>query len=256
MLKLRPREGWRVFAGEVGVIVLGVLIALGAQQLADEWQWRQTVNRTKADLDNQIRSNIVNIAERAAVDRCLSARLADLAARVAANDGDWKGDPYRMPGEGMARTLAYAVPAAYRMPARNFPRDVWDQAKAGGVLSHMRPQEISRYAIMFDDISDVKRINESERSLAATLSFLSFDGPLSAQDRSRALSTIAQLDHLNKDILSNLGRLVEAATALGGKFSADDEKTLIDYLDTQVRFRGPCVDRAATLKLVAPLRGR
>jgi hypothetical protein len=30
---LEPLHGWRAFAGEVGVIVLGVLIALGAQQL-------------------------------------------------------------------------------------------------------------------------------------------------------------------------------------------------------------------------------
>lgn len=29
-----PLHGWREFAGEVGVIVLGVLIALGAQQAA------------------------------------------------------------------------------------------------------------------------------------------------------------------------------------------------------------------------------
>lgn len=32
----KPLHGWREFAGEVGIIVLGVLIALGAQQLV-EW---------------------------------------------------------------------------------------------------------------------------------------------------------------------------------------------------------------------------
>ena len=29
----RPLHGWREFAGEVGIIVLGVLIALGAEQV-------------------------------------------------------------------------------------------------------------------------------------------------------------------------------------------------------------------------------
>ena len=29
----KPIHGWRAFWGEVGIIVLGVLIALGAQQL-------------------------------------------------------------------------------------------------------------------------------------------------------------------------------------------------------------------------------
>ena len=39
----KPLHGWREFGGEVGVIVLGVLIALGAQQLMSDWQWRNDV---------------------------------------------------------------------------------------------------------------------------------------------------------------------------------------------------------------------
>ena len=35
--QLKPIHGWRVFAGEVGIIVIGVLIALGAQQVAEDW---------------------------------------------------------------------------------------------------------------------------------------------------------------------------------------------------------------------------
>ena len=49
--RLRPRDGWRVFIGEVGVIVLGVLIALVAQQVASNWQWRQDVARTVSRLE-------------------------------------------------------------------------------------------------------------------------------------------------------------------------------------------------------------
>lgn len=30
----KPLHGWRTFVGEVGIIVLGVLIALGAEQAA------------------------------------------------------------------------------------------------------------------------------------------------------------------------------------------------------------------------------
>ncbi len=36
----KPMHGWRAFAGEVGVIVLGVLIALAGQQVAQSFQWR------------------------------------------------------------------------------------------------------------------------------------------------------------------------------------------------------------------------
>jgi len=39
----KPLHGWRQLAGEVGIIVLGVLIALTFEQLADEWQWQHKV---------------------------------------------------------------------------------------------------------------------------------------------------------------------------------------------------------------------
>jgi hypothetical protein len=39
----KPLHGWREFAGEVGVIVIGVMIALGAQQLLEDWHWRSEV---------------------------------------------------------------------------------------------------------------------------------------------------------------------------------------------------------------------
>ena len=36
----KPLHGWREFAGEVAIIVLGVLIALGAEQLLESWRWQ------------------------------------------------------------------------------------------------------------------------------------------------------------------------------------------------------------------------
>lgn len=253
--RLRPRDGWRVFTGEVGVIVLGVLIALVAQQAAENWQWRQTVARTKSDLNAQISAAVGSSAERAAVDPCLSQRLSELATKVAASRGEWKGDPYILPGElSVKEVVRYAVPRVYRTPERSFPDDVWQQAKAGGVLSHMTPTDIALYADAFADVSLLRSLSEPERELQAELSFLAFDGPLSPSDRARALSTISRLDMINRQTLNNASQLVKAAGALGGSLADADEKLLFDNLDIQRRFRGQCVDRAATLKLIAPIR--
>ena len=253
--KLKPREGWRVFIGEVGVIVLGVLIALAAQQAVDDWQWRQTVDRTKADLDKSIATSIANVAERAAVDPCLTQRLTGLAAKVAASRGTWSADPYRLPGETkIAEVVKYAVPVAYRAPSRAYLSDVWQQAKAAGVLSHMAPADIARYADIFDTIAAFVANNATESDLSSSLSFLSFDGPLTAEDRSRALSAISRLDMLNKSIVTYAKLVVESAAAMGITLSADDNKLLLGYLDIQREFRGQCVDRAAALKMIAPIR--
>ena len=50
----KPLHGWREFAGEVGIIVLGVLIALGAQQIVqnvhDGEVKRETVRAARAEV--------------------------------------------------------------------------------------------------------------------------------------------------------------------------------------------------------------
>lgn len=50
----KPLHGWREFVGEVGIIVLGVLIALGAEQIIDDIRWHQKVERTKAELNAEL----------------------------------------------------------------------------------------------------------------------------------------------------------------------------------------------------------
>ena len=238
------------------MIVLGVLIALAAQQAVDDWQWRQTVARTKSDLDKSIATSIANIAERAAVDPCLSQRLSDLATKVAASRGTWSADPYRPPGQTkqMVDVVKFAVPVAYRAPLRTYLSDVWEQTKAAGVLSHMAPTDIASYADIFYLVTEFASNNRTERELSSSLSFLSFDGPMTAEDRSRALSDISRLDMLNKFIVSNAKKAAAKAAAMGVTLSADDDKLLLGNLDNQQGFRGTCVDRAAALKLIAPLR--
>ena len=39
----KPLHGWREFLGEVGIIVVGVLIALGAEQVVETLHWRSAV---------------------------------------------------------------------------------------------------------------------------------------------------------------------------------------------------------------------
>ena len=48
----KPIHGWRAFVGEVAIIVLGVLIALGAEQAVQSIEWREKVAAAIADMDN------------------------------------------------------------------------------------------------------------------------------------------------------------------------------------------------------------
>ena len=59
------------FAGEVGIIVIGVLIALGAQQLVENWRWRSEVRETDERLREEVGYSLSNAYERLAIDACL-----------------------------------------------------------------------------------------------------------------------------------------------------------------------------------------
>ena len=50
----KPLHGWREFAGEVGIIVLGVLIALTADALVEDWQWHRKVAIVRTSLMHEL----------------------------------------------------------------------------------------------------------------------------------------------------------------------------------------------------------
>ena len=55
---LKPVHGWRAFAGEVAVIVLGVLIALFAQQLAQSFDNRSSAQAARDNIRAELAVNI------------------------------------------------------------------------------------------------------------------------------------------------------------------------------------------------------
>lgn len=50
----KPLHGWREFVGEVGIIVIGVLIALAAEQLVEDWRWHQKVAIVRKSLIGEL----------------------------------------------------------------------------------------------------------------------------------------------------------------------------------------------------------
>jgi hypothetical protein len=53
----KPLHGWREFLGEVGIIVIGVLIALGAEQVVDDWQWHRKVGAVRKALMSELQND-------------------------------------------------------------------------------------------------------------------------------------------------------------------------------------------------------
>ncbi len=76
----RPAKGWRAFAGEVGVIVWGVLIALGAQQAAESVNERREAADTRAAMVAEIEETLAVLELRKTAEPCVDRRLKELRA--------------------------------------------------------------------------------------------------------------------------------------------------------------------------------
>lgn len=76
--QLRPRRGWRELAGELAIIVLGVFIALGADQAVSNWNQRSQMRELRAAIDNEVAAGLAIWDARVLQESCVEARLVEL----------------------------------------------------------------------------------------------------------------------------------------------------------------------------------
>jgi hypothetical protein len=238
-----PRDGWRAFAGEVGVIVLGVLIALAAQEAVEEFRWREEVRLTEDALAIEIADSVLHASERRMVNRCLSDRLTDLIGKVSSTEGPWRGDP--MPVERAApgaSIVAVSYPFAYRTPNRPWSDNVWEAAQNSGVFNHMSRERVAAFSKVYARMEGLRKVNESEHQVFPQLLYLSFDSRLDSASRQQALAMLGRLDWLNGTIFLDGEKLIDEVRALRLDFSRTELKRgLAEVGRNQRAFRGKCV---------------
>lgn len=74
----KPLHGWREFAGEVGVIVLGVLIAIALEQAVESIHWQVQVRDARGAIAADMAQTNRAFAFRVAAHDCIAARLTKL----------------------------------------------------------------------------------------------------------------------------------------------------------------------------------
>ena len=78
LLKLKPPHGWNAVAWELAIVTLGVLIALGAQQIVEDLHWRGEMREFRKAVRAEISWNLATYPYRTEQNRCTKARLDEL----------------------------------------------------------------------------------------------------------------------------------------------------------------------------------
>src|SRR5688572_26974929 len=201
-LKLpRPLNGWRVFAGEVGVVVLGVLLALGAQEVAETVDDRSEAAATRESLANEIEESLAVLELRKAAQPCIDRRLTELRGLV----NDW------------GRTGSFKTPR-WVSQATWFAFDTarFDAAQSAGRLALLPSEEQYRFGLVAGSLKRFRELQLRETDAWSTLRMLQ-SGPdtLSASDRTAVRVALQDASTLNHFAQVSVGQTLPQAASFG-----------------------------------------
>ncbi|HEY7004986.1 MAG TPA: hypothetical protein VH392_00745 [Sphingomicrobium sp.] len=206
----KPLHGWRAFAGEVGIIVLGVLLALGAQQFVEDLNSRQNVRQTRAAIDAELSHDLAALQFRLNQRDCVSHRLSELDR--------WS----RAIGNGQSLRLRKPIDPPIFFALRTA---VWDST-TGEVTSRMPLDAKLNYASMYGAMKTLQSLLDDEGNQWATIQGYGANRDLDRRELHDVQSAIAELRSSN-DLLSAFEtRTGEFAEKLGVKPEADMEGRL------------------------------
>jgi hypothetical protein len=141
----QPMNGWRAFAGEVGVIVLGVLIALVLGAMANEVGWRFEVAKARVQIRDEISFNFALLALHERDVPCVAQRLDAIGGIMA--EASRTG---RLPPLATLRGAPVAL----------WPRGIWESQLAAQTITHYPANEtagLSRIYRRFEAFAEQDR---------------------------------------------------------------------------------------------------
>ena len=144
----KPLHGWREFAGEVGIIVLGVLIALAAQQVVETIHGNAQAREFRKAVDDEVAYDLGSYKQRLLLSPCVEARLGELDHVIASYRA---GKPIAM--HGLSR-----LPVGFSLRT-----SVW-AGRTDDVVSRLPLSTRLTYASIYDDLAnyDVHRVDERD----------------------------------------------------------------------------------------------
>jgi len=201
-------RSWRDFLKEVGIIVLGVLIALAAEQAVDEWNWRREVAVVEDSLNDELSDAFFSAQERVKIADCQRRTLDALDDLADRSRG----------------TLVISTAPVIRN--RLWGSAAWDAAVASGTIAHMPHDTRNLYANLFSFVHLFRELNIRQEQLWATLSAYRRPRPFSDSSRDRFVETVAQLRALTGTMNVAAQQFVDQAKPLHIRLTPQDAEAL------------------------------
>ena len=180
----KPLHGWREFVGEVGIIVLGVLIALGAEQVVETLHERGVAAETRDTVREELDTSLNVLKLREAAEPCIGRRLNEIRGLL----DQW----------GTTGTFKRPLWIA-QAPQWNVDHNRYDAAMSAGRIALLPRDEQYHMGMIVSNLRAFNELENQEQSVWSRLRALqAAPGALSPEDRSMlriALQDAAGLDY-------------------------------------------------------------
>jgi hypothetical protein len=178
--KPKPIHNWKELLSEIGVIVIGVLIALGAEQVVEQIHWVIEV----ADLRNAMKvelrdGNGPQAFDRMATLACLEARLDDIERTAEA---------------GQSHDAVKALTLRYQASDKTWDMEAWRAFLASNASAHVSTREMNRWYDPYSAVPELQHFSEKERDEIADLRAIRLSpGPMAASELEALTRSVERL---------------------------------------------------------------
>ncbi len=222
--KPKPFHNLREFGIEIATIVIGVVIALGAEQVVEEFRWHERVAGAEEAMRAELRQNDRDAYFTLAVWPCKTARLDEIQAALTASK---------------ERDAPVPTMTRFRIVLRPWSSDAWESAKALQIVGHIPSDQLQRYAFAYVFPAKQGLTMQQEVAARSGLNTLGVNsGRLQPAERDRLFEALV----LTRDIEDNMANgsmyMLSSTGPLGIALSAKERDA---ELAAARESWGPCV---------------
>jgi hypothetical protein len=224
--KPKPIRNWREFLTEIGVIVLSVCIALGAEQVVEWIHWRNQVTTARSAIARELMRVMEAGLERVRETQCVEQRLDAMATIL----------------DQASRTGSLPpVPQIGQPHARVWPDDVWRTVVASQTAPHFPQEELTRLSRVYSQEVDLSVDNREELLAWANLSAMVGPGrrldPASEAELRKALS---QARYYNRIMTLGGGQIARGIGRMDLPFPPDLKSAIDHYMRAPISSAPMC----------------
>ena len=204
--KPKPVHSWRELLTELGVVVLGICIAISLEQFVEYVHWHHEVQIGRKALAEEITGVDKFYARRVLIAPCLDRRLDEDAARIRDLAAGRKIAPRKIvPGE--------TSPGALLGDAE------WQSERSSQTLTHFPRAELALMSKFYAQMGDLREwLFEEERSLSALAVMADDPDHLGPADLAQLRVNLNTARMLNFLIELNARRDLQISTQLGIRY--------------------------------------